>query len=344
MARVFLLGAGASKFAGYPLSLDLWRFIRGFPVAEFMAKRRADSVVEAIDQVLRIIPPKIVDRPNLEELFTLLDLATMGTEPLPLEKVNWGDLRPKVMGMISEVFLSHQYDFQAELEKNNSCPAASVLRNWTSILGDGDIIITFNWDILHESALWTVGKWHYADGYGFRCADYSGTARSTVKILKLHGSANWAQRSEHDCEPSIEHKKTFFAGSVDGPETYLKAAGQWNEGRNLIIPSYLKDIASNRLLLHLWNQASDVLANATAVIVVGYQLYPADAPARQLLGTSLLRNRALSTVMLVSPDQEFDYWDEFCVNIGKTRKLIRQKFEEWVCDPKITSRPTPNTK
>jgi hypothetical protein len=330
MGRVFILGAGASRFAGYPLSLELWKFVRDFRVIEMMAKRRADSVIEALERVLQIVPPKVFDQPNLEELFTLLDLAAMGTEPLALKSVEWNVLRPKVMGVISEAFLGHEYDFQKGLLQDESASAAAVLRRWTDFVREGDTIITFNWDITHESALWRAKKWHFADGYGFQCEDAPKGAHSKIKLLKLHGSVNWAQRNEHDFEPSIEHKTTFFAGSFDSHDIYLKAAGQWNEGRYLIIPSYLKDIASNPLLLKLWNQASDVLASATEVIVIGYQLYPADAPARQLLGTSLLRNERLSTIQLISPNKGFDHWDEFCLNIGKTRKLVPMKFEEWV--------------
>lgn len=92
----------------------------------------------------------------------------------------------------------------------------------------------------------------------------------------------------------------------------------------------MKDIASNPLLLQIWNQASEALASATEVIAVGYQLYPADAPARQLFGTSLLRNKHASTILLVTPNRGFDYWDEFCFNIGKTRKLVPKKFEDWI--------------
>jgi len=42
----------------------------------------------------------------------------------------------------------------------------SALNSWTELLKPGDTIITFNWDILHESVLWRAGKWNFADGYG----------------------------------------------------------------------------------------------------------------------------------------------------------------------------------
>jgi hypothetical protein len=330
MGRVFVLGAGASRFAGYPLSLELWSFIRDSAGLDVMAKRRADSVIQAMDRILKVVPPKEYDRPNLEELFTLLDLADRGTEPLGLRYVDWSDVRPKVMGMISVAFLWHEYQFQAELHANPNSKAASILQKWTGFLHEDDTIITFNWDVLHEAALWRARKWHYADGYGFVCLGTPVGQHSVIKVLKLHGSANWAQRNERDCEPAIEHKATFFPGALDEHGTYLKGAGQWNEGRNLIIPSYLKDVSANRLLLQVWNKASEALATASDVIVIGFQLHPADAPARQLLGSALLRNKGLSEVMVVSPHGGVDHWDAFCFKLGKTRKPVRKNFEEWV--------------
>lgn len=58
----------------------------------------------------------------------------------------------------------------------------------------------------------------------------------------------------------------LFRDSWSDRDDYIKGAGQSNESRNSIIPSYLKDVASNRLLLRIWNQALDALANASELI------------------------------------------------------------------------------
>src|SRR5881227_510145 len=78
---------------------------------------------------------------------------------------DWKDVRSKVMGMISEAFLWREYQFQSELHSDPNFKPSLVLQKWTGLLHDGDTLITFNWDVLHESALWRAGKWHYADGY-----------------------------------------------------------------------------------------------------------------------------------------------------------------------------------
>ena len=205
-----------------------------------------------------------------------------------------------------------------------------MLEKWASLVHEGDTIVTFNWDLLHESALWRGGKWHYADGYGFRCSDAPSGRASGIKVLKLHGSVNWAQHDEQDCEPAIEGKRDFFPRARDGEGIYPRGAGQWNEGRYLIVPSYLKDASSNRLLLSLWNQAFDALSAAERVTVIGFQLHPADTLARHLLGTALTRNANLSTIQIVSPHGGTDHWDRFCYGIGRRRERVRMPFEVWV--------------
>ncbi len=330
MTRVFILGAGASRFAGYPLGPDLWKFVRDSLPLHVMAKNRATEVKSAIESVLLVNPPDEHDRPNLEELFTLLDLAGRKIGPLELKTVNWPDLRIKLMGMIADAFLWREYRFQEELLDSGDAAAKHVIEKWTDLLHESDTIITFNWDLLHEAALWRAGKWHYADGYGFKCAEAPSGAHSAIRVLKLHGSVNWAQCDEQDCEPSVEHKATFFRGGHDGPKTFRKSASQWNEGRNLIIPSYLKDISANRLLLQTWNAASDALVTASEITIIGFQLHPADALARHLFGSALIRNTRVSKLVVVSPPNGIDHWDTFCTALGKDRKRVKSTFEDWV--------------
>ena len=155
-------------------------------------------------------------------------------------------MREKLMGMIAAAFLWHEYQLQRELCGTDDV-RNRVLEAWAQRFEEGDTILTFNWDILHEAALWRAKKWHYADGYGFPCSDAPRQSRSSVRVLKLHGSVNWAQGEAQDCTPAIEHKADFFVGGRDAHEIYLTGAGTWNEGRHLIIPTYLKDLSTNRI-------------------------------------------------------------------------------------------------
>jgi len=333
MQRVFVLGAGASRFAGYPLGPDLWAFIRDWKPLEVFSKEAHDAVRAAMERVLELFPSKEPSKPNLEELFTLLDLAGGNTE-LGLSDVDWQDLRPKLILCIWDAFLQHEYDFQRKPPADPS--ASKVLEKWAAHVQGGDTLITLNWDLLHEAALFPR-KWHWADGYGFPAPDAPAGISSPTKMLKLHGSVNWAQKDEQDGQPSIEYKADFFPDSQDSEDTYLKGGSQRSGGRPLIIPSYVKDISGNRLLLSLWNQASDALAAATEVVVIGYSLPPADALARHLLASALLRNPNSLEIVIVAPDPLAgfwknlrDPWEEFCERIGRRRRRVAKKFEDWV--------------
>jgi len=330
MSRVFILGAGASRFAGYPLGLDLWKFVRNSRTPGIKAKQNGQFVKPAMDQILRLLPQKEPERPNLEEIFTLLDLASRGTDLPGLAEFNWKVLRPCLIGMIIDVFLWHQYEFNNALAADSDHNSSRILAAWTALLQGEDTIITFNWDLLHEAALWHVHKWHYSDGYGFACADAPPRIHSPVKILKLHGSINWAQATEDDCRPWVEFKDATFPPTRDNRVIHRKGAIIVNSGRNLIIPSYLKDVSTNKLLLALWNQASEVIEKATEVIVVGFQLHPSDGLARHLLASAFLRNSRISKITIVSPKGPVNYWTDFCRKLGKIAVTYPMTFEEWV--------------
>ena len=204
----------------------------------------------------------------------------------------------------------------------------SALNSWTELLKPGDTIITFNWDILHESVLWRAGKWNFADGYGFSARDATKDTRSPTKVLKLHGSANWAQKSSDDLAPEIEHKDDFFPGAADDHQTFSKRIYGRNDGRYLIVPMYLKDLSSNRLLLRIWEQARAALLDAEQFIAIGFSLNPADAAARYLFASALERNPRLMEIHVVSPD--VTEWDKLCYRFEKRMRAICSKFEDWL--------------
>jgi hypothetical protein len=228
--RVFVLGAGASHFAGYPLAADLWPFVRDNSGHHAMGTDRKREVVEYIETILAKLPPDQYDQPNLESLCTLLDLADQEIGPLAL-KTPWKEVRPKFVGMITEAFLHYQYS----LGSRNETRINHVLDCWVRHLEPGDIVLTFNWDILHEAALWKAGKWNPYDGYGFVGSSESNVS-SPITILKLHGSTNWKQRHEYDQVPTVDHKAVFFPGARNDDDTGGSIEAGWHEGRYLVVP------------------------------------------------------------------------------------------------------------
>lgn len=347
MSRVYILGAGASKFAGYPLARELWPFIRSKSTSSghVIAEQRRTEVISQVERLLEFNPPSEYDRPNLEELFTYLDLTELIPNGLlELRHIQWTELRSKLVGVISDSFRTWEYDLQTKIISGRESQIVSpsdgsspvdgakvreVLDAWSQRIHAGDIIISFNWDILHEAALWRVNKWNYTDGYGFRPTNLSPGMCSPVEVLKLHGSANWVQEWETDEDVVIEEIATFFADPRAEESTVLSAAAQWDEGRkSLVTPTYLKNITGNRLLLSIWSQAARYLRNTEEVVVIGYSLNKADLPARYLIATSIRENPQCDMVELVMHDS--GEWSDFCFNVGIGMRRVKGTFEEWV--------------
>ncbi len=233
--------------------------------------------------------------------------------------------------LITEGFLDYQYDLSKKLWEPGQQASAGTLvpEAWARVVKPGDVILTFNWDILHEIILWRAGLWSYRDGYGFEC-EGQGTSEglSRTQVLKLHGSVNWVQEQDTSPIAYIAHVPDFFPGSKDWDWRPHHSEAQSDSGRKVVLPTYLKDISSNRVLLDAWTKAHRFVSEVTELIVLGYSLNPVDHPARLLFGTALSQNRALSHVTVVSPDAQ--HWEGFLYHINKGAIPVRQEFEDWV--------------
>lgn len=333
--RVFVLGAGASVFAGYPIAAGLMPFIRTFNSREVVAQQNASQIISKIDEAeihfRRNVKRDSGDGTNLEELLTYLELY--GSFPGTMFHSNpWiSHDSDSVRRIITDKFLDYQYDLNiwgkgaSELARQRR----HVAEAWAKLLRKGDVILTFNWDILHEIIFWHAGLWSYKDGYGFTCGLQGHLERDTeILLLKLHGSVNWAQDNENDNVSEIANVGDFLAGSRDFDSRTHFSQAQRDSGRKLVLPTYLKDISANKVLLDMWTRADSLLEQARELFVVGYSLNPVDHPARLLFGTALSKNTTLRQVTVVSPAPT--EWPHFLLQVDKTLVNVRQKFEDWV--------------
>ncbi len=329
-------------FAGYPLAKDLLDFVRGFRSRDDTARRVASRVLEKLNnaeqQFIRRIRRDYSGTANLEELLTYLELygsfAGTSFDNEPWSSADSDDVRR----LITEKFQDYQWDLNA-LVWDSGTPVEQltvdgnrireVSERWASLIQPGDVIVTFNWDVLNERILWQSRLWSYVDGYGFQFGEQSHKDEGTkVIMLKLHGSVNWVQREASEPLEGIAHAADFFRGARDSSLRDSFSQAQTDSGRKLVLPTYLKDISSNKALLDLWTRAHQAVAGAKEMFVVGYSLNPIDHPARLLFGVALSENIALNCVTVVSPDNT--EWGSFLYQLNKEIVSIRKKFEEWV--------------
>jgi len=172
-----------------------------------------------------------------------------------------------------------------------------VARRWDSVPSSGraqDSIISTNYDVLIEQALTQAGM--EAD-YALPDHKPSTKAKVVVKLLKLHGSANWSI-----CTRCLNVK-------VHPPGTQITTveAGpcENNCGAKVepfIVPPTWSKGERRAALESVWKAAFDELLEARRWVFIGSSLPETDKFLRYLFGLALQHNPELDRIFIIDPN------------------------------------------
>jgi len=190
----------------------------------------------------------------------------------------------------------------------------------------GDTIVTFNYDLVVESALFRRKLWSPTDGYGIRFdntppADQRNDVATSFPLHKIHGSLNW--EGPDMFQPRLELELFYDDGSPifpgylknERPRRYVPYQG--GHGGCWMMPSFVKQFAVPELL-QVWRNAFAALREADDVVAVGYSLPSEDSAACLLLGTTGLCEKRLT---LVNPTTE-ELVEEYAKITGRSQSEI----------------------
>lgn len=146
-------------------------------------------------------------------------------------------------------------------------------------------ILTFNYDTVIEQSLLALG---YGVDYGVTRAPYKGTARTgavanRVRVLKLHGSANWAY---------VQMKNT--RAHVYDDYTQLP-----KDATPILVPPTWRKGDVTELMKETWAAAAEELARATRVVIIGYSAPETDAHFKHLMANALAANAGLYSLAVI---------------------------------------------
>jgi len=282
----YILGAGASRHAGYPLTNELGRFLRDWAIAN--ESLWSGYIQEAFELYEGL--------ENLEAALTDLHERPEGSPAAKLSEMHCGNMIGAFRVAIPELF--HQL-------RQRTSPAADLYGALArERVHPGDTIITFNYDLACERALYKAGLWEVSNGYGFDLG-IKLIPPSKTKILKLHGSTNWvgilfggnigfAQVSRaYDQRPAVFGKREFAFIGYDEDVRDPLTANITRAGGNpaLILPTLHKNFFHQTTFDRewepfwddIWGQAGESLRTSEKVIVIGYSMPAADERARALI-------------------------------------------------------------
>jgi hypothetical protein len=362
--KTFVLGAGLSYSAGYPLSSELLCEIEMKQLRSPVAGEKEDweEVQEWISENRDSIPGFQTDNPqqNLEYLLTYLDLCLMASDDRDdwiLREIISEDTAPPQRSSLYEQFAQNSDDAnpvkkirktiqrslisffngknRQDCGKENDFQRRFIHTFCANMLEPGDVTISFNYDSLVERSLIELNKWNPSDGYGFEVEFRKGIppsdaptapqAKSEVTVLKLHGSVGWYLNNN---QVFIDHRFLESLG-VTGIEdcNEPKTVPYGDSPPSLIEPSFIKTIDKAPAYRQVWRRAREALEKADVIYIIGYSLPDADILARNLLAETI-GNGENKNINIINPSRGRKR--TFEALLGNCIVYTEISFEDWI--------------
>lgn len=342
--NAFVIGAGMSATAKYPLTRNLFREVDEFVntwVTDDL-KRRWAAFKGWLEKGSNFPVAQAWREKNIEYILTAMDLYLVLKEAIekgmlegsPLAAETWnrkGNMLEDISehrSVVSKV-LNKYFEFRhwQDAKPDFSSRRETIRRFCRDKLKRGDVIVTFNYDSTLERTLREDKRWQPWDGFGFDVqpeSPFDDKERqkdkpSEVRILHLHGSVGW---------------KVVSSGSVSLSNPFLSWLGEdshdanWTPGPSepvLIEPSFLKRFESD-VVLEVWHMAARELHTADEVYVLGYSLPDADSAAAVLLITTCREKATKGGVVVVNRSNSVLLRFE---KILPGCKRLQKTLEEW---------------
>lgn len=302
--NVYILGAGFSRAAGLPLISDFMYQMRDCLSADSgkWGAEPSHAISEVLDFRLAASAAAYRIQINLENIEELFSLISAGNSNLDASmRVAIAATIDRAQERVSHCIahftsanspaFAHPSGWTKSLPPNNrwTVPAyeffvQSLLGPWNGTQPE-NTFITFNYDQLLERALDGLGV---PFSYGVKTLDSDEKTGNLVRVLKLHGSINWA----------IPEGKRSEVRAFSSFEEVIKQG----LAPQLIPPTWRKDSLS--AFSSIWTEAIRSLGRATRIVVIGFSIPPTDQHFRYLLAAGLSNNISLREIVFVDPNIE----------------------------------------
>jgi hypothetical protein len=312
---VFILGAGVSHQAGAPLMKDFIDAADDLRKGAFHGDADFDLVFKGLRALQSVYAKATIEVLNIESVFAAFEMAQLlgglasltAAElqrlPRAMSTMIQRTLETRIRFPITEGSPRPQYNFEhlgnivSEILKRTN-------NDFTKIS-----FITFNYDVCLEFGLYTKG---IASDY---CLDPT-CAVLGIKVLKLHGSLNWARcdkcskihafpvgkfvsmRSPVDWIDA--GKSTTF--EISRELQRLTCCEQSVSATPLIAPPTWNKTSYHRQLETVWKASASVLSDAENIFICGYSMPPTDQFFPYLYALGSVGTSRIRRFWIVNPD------------------------------------------
>jgi hypothetical protein len=294
-------------------------------------KAHFERVFKAISLLQAVHSKSQLDLNNIESIFTALEIANVLGK---LPGFNKEEI-PEVITSLKEVivttleksiyFPTHGRTILPTSTYNKFAELISYLKN-DSYPELSSSVITFNYDIALDVAMHRNGQ---GPVYGF---GPSVQASLPTNLLKLHGSLNWAVKTEDGSVQPLTLQEYFSKYSYQGfgeetstchipigsqlQEYYSKHTLVTVNPEPVIVPPTWNKADYHHLLSTIWGVAARELEDAEYIFIIGYSLPETDAFFRLLYGLGTVGNTPLKKVAVFNPDTSGEVESRFRNMLG----------------------------
>jgi SIR2-like domain len=279
--RVFIIGAGVSASCGIAVAKDILR--ESLVRLDHRDSAKANTVHKLLKYLYPSFQQKLLNYPNIEDFLNLTEMARRFNSEEFIKSNLWSE--PKIEG-VQRTTLKAVTDYIWDLMQQKH--ALQVIKDFVrDHVRPGDTIITFNWDLTLERAIWddpqSLSFWY----------SYPDTSdEDSVVLLKPHGSIDWFNKSDLP-------KATRVKGKVQSLDESVCVFTRFNfsdlpEMANytpVIVPPLATKEFSQMVLKRTWRGVYKAVSQATSLNILGYSLPREDQFARLVLGRALRSNR-----------------------------------------------------
>ena len=318
--RVFLLGAGVSTSHGIAVAKDILRSsIAGLAQNDLTSVKLVHSLLEYLYPSFK---PEMLNYPNIEDFLNLLEMA---------KTFNSADFIPSTLWSTSRLDAARAATLKAVTDyiwnAMQQSQDARMIRDFVACcIKQGDIIITFNWDLTVERALEEEDfEFWYESG-------------ADVTLLKPHGSVDWFKLTA--LPPGQSKKAVRKLDAEIGVYPRFNFA-EYQELRALL-PVIVPPVASKNFdlpfLKKTWKAVYRAISRASELYVIGYSLPREDQFARLVLGRAIRNNLVKArkktkdrlTLRIVNPDDAVALTYSRLVGEGAKMVFYQTSFESFV--------------
>lgn len=283
----YVLGAGGSLHAGFPLCSQLWP-----RMADWV--RETESARVEHGEVIESIASRAGEVRDLEQVLTDLDQGGGA----------FTDIRANERRTLTGGFRRCVRGYLVDIHAKN--PEAPLYDHLSNRVRPGDVFVTFNYDVALEGALIRAERFCVRDGYGFE-QDWD-EPNSPTMVLKPHGSINWNaapfNRGSGKYTPGNEYGRQPYVDNVENllpgyPKDILnksfRPGAVTGSSVSLIPPSHVKKFCirgwdgdeDNWVHFYetIWSQAEEALRTSERIVLIGYSMPDADTCANEVLLT-----------------------------------------------------------